>query len=365
MAKVIRVMADGTGDYDRLSDALRKAPAGSEVHLGAGEYDLGRGMHIHRPTTLIGAGMSKTIVRASKGRRVLKFSCRGTVHLRDITFEAHMRGKRGADVVVIDAAQVQVEQCRFAGGLSGLKSDHGDGLQIIGKTKGMVRDSQFKRNGRDGTRLGRKAAVELFDNIAIGNVQAGIYYQGQAVGKAQGNVCSENYNHGIAVTGHAAPLLMHNTCLKNGQAGIAYSQQAGGIAQSNTCSENKAYGIYLIEFAAPELVENICSQNQQGGIIYYNETRGTARANICTKNGLFGIFLITQASPEVIQNVCDENQEEGIVCLGHTQSVVKGNMCRANKIGLLVKEGTLPMLVGNLCEGNTEADVSEGDGEAK
>lgn len=309
---VIRVEANGSGDYATLEEAVDEGPKGVPIALGPGTHYLDEPLSIRRPIRLMGTGMDETEIVGDSQGYVIEFSGNGPFVAEDITFRHE--GEEPADVVVVRRGEIAFARCRFTGGIYAEGELATGGLQLNGNTTGVVQD------------------CEVVENMI-----------------------------GILVQDRAEPTLEGNTVTDNEGGGIIYWNDAGGIARGNDCSWN-GWGIILGAQAQPTLEENVCSNNDYQGIMYYGQAGGTARRNECSSNGYGGIAVTEQAQPVLEENVCKDNALSGIYYTGEAGGVARGNECSGNRWGIYLEESADPELIDNNCHDNTEADVQDDRG---
>lgn len=306
---VIRVEADGSGDYATLGEAVEDGPEGIPIALGPGTHRLQKPLSIHRPIRLVGAGMDETEIVSDIEGYVIEFSGAGPFVAEDITFRHE--GKKSADVVVVRRGEVAFTHCRFTGGIHAEDELATGGLQLSGSTTGIVQD------------------CEAVENVI-----------------------------GILVQGSAEPTLEGNTITDNEGGGITYWENARGVARGNNCQWN-GWGIIIGARAQPTLEENICSGNYYQGIMYYGYASGIAHRNECSGNGYGGISVAERARPTLEENVCEDNGLSGIYYTDEASGISRENECSGNRWGIYLEESAYPELIDNNCHDNTEADVQD------
>ena len=267
--------------YPTLADAVAAVPPGGTIHLAPGVYRLRETLVIDKPLTLVGEDRDMTVVAYEGDGDVVRYTGAGVFKARHITFR-HLGGTWG-NVMVVDDGLVDLEQCRFTGGVW----------------------SEEQKRGGTGI---------LFWKMAVG-------------GKVVHCLCDHNGLHGIEVYGQATPSLVGNRCEKNAQSGIVYWEESGGEARENECRENGLHGISVRGHAAPTLVGNRCEKNAQDGIVYWEESGGEARENVCRENGLDGIAVLERAVPVLKNNVCTGNKRGNLYVAPTAKPVLKGNRC--------------------------------------
>lgn len=259
----IHLMADGSGDYATLPEAVENAPADAAIFLGPGVYRLTQPLVVNQALHLIGAGMDQTEIVAGTGDYVLLFDGEGPFAVEGITFR---HDGEEADVVVVAGGQIAFANCRFTGAAKAAGGTGGAGLLLRGATRGTVENCQAIYNNHTGILVRDEAQVMLTGNACSNNEGAGIAFINSSGGTARQNRCLENGLGGILVAGEARPILEENVCNNNGDSGIAYFDGGGGLAQRNECSNNGQYGIFIISTANPDLVGNECRHNVKADI---------------------------------------------------------------------------------------------------
>lgn len=312
----------------KLELAIRDAPSGAILRLSPGIYDLGnRPLVIDKPLTLVGAGMDETLLIGTGERYVAYFSGTGPFIVATLSFEH--QGQQWAHVVEITGGVIDVQQCRFVGGVLDKKRG-GSGLCLSGETTGVVIGCEAIRNMLSGIQVQEQAQPTLGANICHKNQTCGIFYRGSASGIARQNTCTGN-GSGIAVVEQAQPMIGANTCCENTYSGIEYFNSACGVARQNTCTGNGTAGINVQGQAQPMLEANICTGNAYNGILVQGQAQPTLEANACHKNTYSGIRYIDSAGGVVRSNQCSSNGVSGIyIASTACPTIILDNRCQGN-----------------------------------
>ncbi|MEI6179204.1 MAG: hypothetical protein WCP31_00500, partial [Chloroflexales bacterium] len=129
----------------RLTAALAGASAGATLHLSAGVYRLAQPLLIDKPLTLTGEGMDRTRLLCAAEDCVARFTGDGSFIIADLSFEH--TGSLGARVVKVNGGEVDIQRCRFTGGVWDEASQRGgSGLCIGGQTRGRVMQCEAAQN---------------------------------------------------------------------------------------------------------------------------------------------------------------------------------------------------------------------------
>lgn len=220
----VLVMSDGSGDYANLELAVKSVVAESRIVLGEGTFQLEEPLEIDKPLTIEGAGKDRTVVVGEGPKFVARYTGKGLLALREITFRRD--GEYAASVMVITRGEVDFNNCRFSNGASGEESPIGHGLVFLEDSSGVVNNCEFDENYEFGIFVIGLAKPELMGNKIYDNRKGGIYFQiDEDGGLAERNDLSGNDREGlgngndITVFGPFGPDLVSNTCSNEGNFG--------------------------------------------------------------------------------------------------------------------------------------------------
>ena len=353
---VLTVLADGSGDYATLAEAINAVRDGGTIYV-IGEHRLAEPLVISKSVRLKGVSKELTTIVCDAEEYVLRFRGKGCFSAVDITFQ-HI-GMKWANVVVISGGEVEINQCRFTGAVQNNEGKRGgNGLYLFGNTNGQIRGCQMSANS-NGIAVSGQAQPILEGNTCNENKQVGILYLEKAGGMARNNECSSNVNNGIQVSGKAQPILEGNLCNQNQQVGIFYFEKAAGMASNNECSSNVNSGIQVSGEAQPVLEGNLCNQNQQVGISYFEKATGMASNNECSSNSHHGIQVSGQAQPTLEGNRCNQNKQVGLIYFENAAGVAQNNECKSNsRHGIQVGSQAQPRLEKNECSKNRLSGIA-------
>ena len=229
-------------DMPTLEGAVEKARAGDIIELPAGEYRLQKPLVVGKSLTLRGAGAARSKVRCEAEGWVLRLEGKGRWQLEGLTWEHG--GESWADVVVVEGGELEMRGCVCRGGVQDEANKRsGAGLWLTGKSKGVVRESEF-----------------------VGNGLHGIQVSGESVPVLEGNRCEENQKVGIAYGDRSGGTARNNICQKNGGSGIEVGGESQVVLEENQCDDNDRYGIYVTASARPKLGSNSSRGNKKGDI---------------------------------------------------------------------------------------------------
>jgi parallel beta-helix repeat protein len=348
------VYADGSGDFATLEEAVGGLGAGSTIHLGSGTFTLTDGIAVTRDLELVGMG--------SDGAGSTTISCPGRVvyvgeaalSAEGIDFVCTYTGNTPVNVVEAQDAEIDLTDCRFAGGNIGYTPEgdeyvpfKGNSLCIHGTTTGTVTGCVCTLNDHDGIAVDDDAQVMLVGNECTENGNGasggtyggcGISVSGSAVCEATDNTCDSNSSSGIRGNGQVEITAAGNLCRENGAYGITIDF-GGGTITGNTCDGNHLDGILIFNGFSDVTIEgNNCSHNGEDGIDLYYCVSGVVRNNTCSYNGANGVEVGERhdGAVTVSGNTCLSNTEAGIRFDEGSAGTADNNECAHNKWGIYV-----------------------------
>jgi len=312
---VLRALRDVDANTD-LTALIAGLPAGSGVRLPAGEFRLNTPLMIDKPLTLVGSApvteasrSSDEVTRlvSSAADAVVRFTGDGTLTLQNLWLEHS--GQQRADVIVVDSGELVLRGSRVQGANSGGLLDVGAGGAGVRWRReargGLVSESIFTDNAGFALVVDAQATPRIVDVTLVDN-GAGVLFAGVARGVLQNSDLRRNGSVGVQVAGSAQPVIEGNTIFDHNFNGIAYLDSASGTARRNTIDVSGEAGIDVRGQATP-LLENNTITSSFRGIFYTANGAGTARANLLRSNRGYGIYLATNAEPLLEGNTFEGN----------------------------------------------------------
>lgn len=355
---VIRIFPDGSGDYPSLIQAVENSPAGANIILGAGTYELTDYLDIEKSLAITGAGMNLTIISTTIGEDAIGFYGPGSLTLSDLTIQ--YTGTDPSDVFLVDNGTVAISNCRFTGGIADNGDDaigYGVGLFIQGTSGGIIRDSLFDANQSGGMVIINDSSITIQGNTFTANSDSGLTLKGSYSGLVEGNTSTDNQLHGIALMENSSATVNSNDCSGNENSGIVFFDNSVGSARGNETTKNGYHGISVLGNSHPLLEENTCSENTYDGIAYFENAYGTARGNNCLKNIGNGLSAADNSSPVIENNIFSYNLLSGISFYPGSAGLAQGNTCAFNGWGIYVEKGADPALGSNTVYSNITTDI--------
>lgn len=302
---VVIVALDGSGNFTTLDEAVKKVKPGATIYLSSGTHTLTEGIRIEKEITLIGGGMSETILTSPVAPVMSIQLLSGNVTLSGISFQ-YTGSTPGSVVYISSQERVEITDCEFTGGKDDIDpGTAGVGLSLRAKS-GVIRDSRFNNNQNDGLELFGVSTLGIENSTFNGNGQTGLNVGAGYSGMVTGSEFSNNTGSGISVVDPSTPIIQNNRISGNQESGIVYWYGASGSAIENQISANGMDGISVQEASSPTLSGNMITDNSQAGIYFGNGAKGHAEKNECTGNK-WGMYLDTAASPSIGDNNLHNN----------------------------------------------------------
>jgi parallel beta-helix repeat protein len=331
----ISVLADGSGDYPGLAEAVSAAEPGATITLGPGTFDLAGPLDLETAIGIIGAGSDRTTITATSPGHIISFSAEGTLEMRGLTLE--YLGDGEADGLVATSGVVDISDVLVAGAARGGDGSAGNGFLIGGRVRGTITDCRAEGNGGDGFRFTGRASPTVTSSRA-----------------------SHNGGDGFSTTKRASTRLLHNTADGNTGDGFYWAEDASGTAEGNTATENGLSGFSTVDRASPALVGNTARGNNLwgfefdggsttvtdnrsidhgvSGFSWTTDASSTATGNLARGNAMHGFYVGDEAVVRLIGNMARDNSSSGFLLVGQADGVVRDNEAFGNEDGLAVQD---------------------------
>ncbi len=249
-----------TVGFRDLAQSIENAEDGAVLFLAAGEYQLSSNLKVEKSISLIGAGYSQTRITSSLSGIMLRFNG-GELHLKGIGF-VHT-GKQKSDVLSIEDAKINIEDCRFSGGYSTDKPrKDGDGLWLHGHSSGSIVRSHFENNAMNGLEIQDGSNIRLERNDFMRNDIVGLSIWNTAKVEAFDNTMLLNKKKGIQVSDQASVTLARNKITFNTDSGISFFGTTSGTVENNTLIANR-YGLEIMGESTVSVSKNVITKHQE------------------------------------------------------------------------------------------------------
>ena len=290
--KVIKV----PGDYETISEALKKAEKNDRVFVTKGTYQ--ESLIIPNGVELVGESRSDTIIECSASVGAVISILSGAEQIRVSSLTLRHSGLVNDDerypVLTVDGGSLEADDLLVA-------RASGHGIAVINGGRARVNMSKFTDSGWDGISVaGRDSRAELT------------------------NVTSEkNLHHGADFWQGASGRIQDCTFAKNGRSGLLAIASEDVITVEKSRSEgNREVGFFFSEMSGVVLSDCDAHENLLGGMFFERKTQGVQLLkNRVSKNGEAGIVI-----------------EKGVEILSES-----GNTVDANKGKQIWKDAVFPV----------------------
>jgi parallel beta-helix repeat protein len=351
----VSLEADGSGDFETLTEAVNSAQEGASIILGAGIFQLEEGVVIDKSLSLVGQGMEETEIVSSAELFVIQITGETSISAEGIAFRHE--GSTGANVIQVDSGEVNLSNLRFSGAVfNEAKEIVGAGLILAADASGTVEDCIGENNNIGYVVFAND--IQLVGNTALQNV-LGMGFGAESQAVAQGNLVTENKKNGIRVVDNAKPFLEENITTANQGNGIQYIENGGGSALNNECTNNGWHGIVALGQSDPTIEGNTCADNAKFGIAIAENATSTVRQNTVTGNKFSGILVSDDAQGTIEENICNQNAKVGIFFRDNSSGSAVRNQCVGNSFGIFIDKSANVELVENDCTENKVADIKD------
>ena len=313
LAGSIIVDPNGSGNYEKIQEAVNASTDGDTIFVWAGTYN--ESVKINKQITLIGNGSSCTTINGGRAGDVVHISGNCvTISGFKIMFST-VSYPYGAGVCFSSATNSTVSDCYFYSNFYG--------ISMFDSRKNVVKDNSILSNIY-GIYMERSSANRIENNDCINNSFEGIYgCESSNRNELVKNTCNYN-NYGIYFHESFLNEIEYNDCSWNGDTGIRLFLSDENIVYNNTCNFNTAgIGIGQIDSNMIIVYDNINSSRNivNNNTISYNTFVGIVLYRYCTKNTFmynyishnkFGIRLNASNRNVFMENIISRNTNTGL-----------------------------------------------------
>jgi len=358
---IIRIEADGSGDYASLEDALNEAPEGANIYLGTGVYNLDKKLNIGKSLQLIGSGVDETEIVSDDSDYVMYIAGQESFGIKDLSI-MHKGDNYGHVLRVENVNKIEFENCRFIGAVYNEGLDMGGwGLKIDHQVYGVVKNCEAVDNQLIGIGVvsgtdSKSKEIKIEENICKDNGNFGIAVLGDSYASLLDNTCSGNTYSGILVSDRSSPTIENNSLTNNGESGIIFSGNSKGIARNNIMSNNRFSGITIMRDSEPLVEDNTAQENLRDGISLFDNAQGEIISNELRQNKFDGISVNDNANPMIKDNLIQDNGKNGISFLAESSGEATQNECSGNMQCVYIEDTANPEVADNNCHDNLVGD---------
>jgi len=302
-------------------------------------------------TFTVDCGLGQTIAKVMKlgdFRKPLVINVRGTckesvsitrdmVTLRGDPTAELVAPAQNADLVIVEARGVNLENLTLTGGSYGVRNNHGFSLNISncviqgtrsdgfhgfvgdarlinttvqdaggagvyltrGASAAISQNSQIVGNAGAGVLADRNSTVIVSGSTIGGNGSNGVQLQNGSNGSVSGSVIEGNGTDdgkpgaGISVSQSQAGMLASNTIRYNREDGVVLTAGGSAVIDDSTISENGGHGVNAYLGSLIVLHGGLISDNASSGVVgYAHSTVQIGGATISNNRGGAGIVMV-------------------------------------------------------------------------
>ena len=301
---MIRVAANGSGDYPSIAAAIAAAAPGTTIEIGPGVYT--EALVVDKPLQFVGTGnRAQTIITTDVGNTFywtapsgrienLTLQQTGTNEFSAIKFLGGAADITGNDLTSRGYAAITVE-----GGANPLVTGNtmrdgaASGVYISGDgTTGTYSNNSVFGNAYSGFEISLNANPTVAENIIRNNIQSGIFVSGAATGIYTKN---QLQGHGLAaifVNNASKPDVSNNIITDNKTSGIVVADGGFGAYVGNLIDGCGESGIQVLRGANPDMRDNTVKNGAQAGIVINENGKGRFSGNTVTANAQAGVLTL-------------------------------------------------------------------------
>ena len=94
-------------------------------------------------------------------------------------------------------------------------------------------------------------------------------------------------------------------------------------------------------------------------MVLYAQNQGEISNNQIYGNNDIGVRIQGTSSPLIDLNIVTDNAAAGIGVFEQATPTIQNNQCYGNEVGILIDQGTNPILLGNDCHDNRTDDIAD------
>ena len=398
-AETIIVAQDGSGDNDKIQDAIDNATEGDTVRVWEGTYY--ENVLVNKRISLVGNGSEVTTIDGggrgvvvkiivdwvnirgfmitgggSSGTGMIIESNKNTIQNNTIennkygiylssssncTFKDNTMNLNGI-IILYDSLgdwnshtieitnTVNGKPVYYYKNVTGITVPYGAGQVILANCTWINVENQNCSNGSVGFLIGYSSNITFTNNTCSGNNVYGIYILYSNNCTITKNIGLSNYN-GIYLWYSYDSIFMNNTfCYNYNGIYLWYSNDC--IFTNNSCSSNDGIGIIITFSINCTIMNNTCENNDGSGIYLHNSNNGTIENNSCSSNNEKGIELISSNWSSIMNNTCNNNVY-GTGLRTSNNCTITNSMGNSNIIdGIELRSSNDCTITNNTCNSN-------------
>ena len=287
-AKTITVAKDGSGDYEKIQDAIDNANIGNSVFVSNGTYF--ENVVVNKTINLTGESRENTVIDGNKSGDVVRIEA-DWVNLSGFLIK-NSGEKYYQDGIEVMSKNNQITNCIISN-----NSGSGKGIYFYKSTNNQIKNCTFSKNG---------ISLESFSNnnqiknciISSGGISLRDYYDNQIKN------CTIS-NSGIFLGSSSNNQIINCTLNNSSRRGIYISYSSNNKIINCSISDNSENGIYIGGSSNNQIMNSTISNNSGGGIYFYWDSSNNQITNCTISDNLgTGCYIRYDSS---LQNIIHHN----------------------------------------------------------
>jgi parallel beta-helix repeat protein len=358
----IRVMADGTGDYKTIADAIAAAKSGGRIELMPGTHT--GGVVIDKPVEIVGLGDFNSVIWQAEGVDVVQWKASSGL-ISNLTIHQTGKCEKTCNAIYFSNGSATVEN-------AGLTSDGGatvyvqganasptisksniynskeGGIYFEAEATGTIEFNDFYNNGFAGIELKSGSNPTIKGNKIRDGKQGGVLVNTDGRGIFEANEVFGNALSGFEIKDNADPTLRNNKIYNQKESGLYIHAKALGSILNNEIYGNGHSNINIGDGAKPLLRDNRIYDGKEGGVFFEKGGMGTLEGNDIFGNALANVEIRDASDPVIRKNTIRDGKQGGVFVHENGKGVFEENDITGNTYaGVEVKSGGNPVFRNN------------------
>ena len=342
---VVRVAADGGGDYRTIADAIYASPPDTTIEIAPGTYN--EALVVDKPLQFVGVGdRAQIIISTDAGSPFLWTAASGRIENLTVQqtganeYSAIFFNGGAADVIGNDMTSQGYAVITVQGGANPyvtgntLRDGLSSGVYIAGEgTSGTYTKNSVFGNAYSGFEVTLNAAPTVLENIIRNNVQSGIFISENSTGVYANNQLEGHGLAAIFVNNGSKPEVKNNILTGNKTSGIVVADGGVGSYVGNLIVGCGEAGIQVLRGANPDVRDNTVKNGLQAGIVINENGKGRFNGNTITGNGQAGVLTLNGGNAIFKNNTITYNAFAAIEVQSGGSGIFTGNDLSSNGRG--------------------------------
>lgn len=308
--RTLKVAMDGSGDFARLSEALKAAKPGDKIIVAAGEYldhlVLDKGVEI------VGEGKREAVIRSTRQSAVIARVNGAILRNLRILLDAEVESA----AVFVESGDLTLENCEISSkGLSG--------IEVAG------------------------GAPTVTNCVIHQCARSGVFVHDEGAGTFEKNEIRDCEASGIAVSDGANPTFKANVISRCKKGGINVYSGGKGLFETNEVTHCARAAIAINDGGDPVVRTCKLHDNKDAGIVIFEGGKGLFESNHLWGNTGVGIALLKGSAARFLANRIEGNGSSGLYAQSGAGGELKDNLFSKNAQPNQIEEGVKTKVEGN------------------